>query len=279
MTDIRTDQTSPTLSAGAILAAHRRESGYSVDDVAAKLKLAKRQVEAIEADRYRDLPGNTFVRGFVRNYARMLQLDPQPLLDYLDRHLPAETPQAALPKLADEAMPDLRPNGSSNGRGFGTALVVGVLITLVAFAALRYLDLGGKEPQLTLSPPATLPDAPAQPAVTTAPSLADPAMTAPAATTAATPAATPPTPATPTAPVEGEVRLVTKEDSWVQVIDSSGKRLIYGMVKAGEPRAVSGVAPYKVKIGRAQGAELYYKNQPADLAAHTQNDVASLELK
>ena len=48
----------------------------SVGDVAQTLKLGPRQVEALEDGDWQGLPGQTFVRGFVRNYARLLQLDP-----------------------------------------------------------------------------------------------------------------------------------------------------------------------------------------------------------
>ena len=62
-------------TAGARLAAARELAGMSIDDVSRQLKLAPRQVVAIERDDHASLPGRTFVRGFVRNYARLLKLD------------------------------------------------------------------------------------------------------------------------------------------------------------------------------------------------------------
>ena len=62
--------------AGAALRAAREAAGLSIDDVAQQLKLAPRQVQALEDDDYARLPGRTFVRGFVRNYARFVRLDP-----------------------------------------------------------------------------------------------------------------------------------------------------------------------------------------------------------
>src|SRR5205823_732359 len=63
-------------TAGAQLRAAREALGLSQDAVAQQLKLAPRQVRAIEEDDYARLPGRTFVRGFVRNYARLVHLDP-----------------------------------------------------------------------------------------------------------------------------------------------------------------------------------------------------------
>jgi len=62
-------------SVGAALRAAREAAGLSADAVAQQLKLHPRQVRAIEEDDYGRLPGRTFVRGFVRNYARLVNLD------------------------------------------------------------------------------------------------------------------------------------------------------------------------------------------------------------
>ena len=56
----------------------------TVADAAQSLKLGPRQVEALEAQDWSSLPGNTMIRGFVRNYARLLSLDPDELMRELD---------------------------------------------------------------------------------------------------------------------------------------------------------------------------------------------------
>ena len=59
-------------SPGAQLAAAREMSGLSITDIARQLKLSPWQVEALESGDYRRLPGAVFVRGFIRNYARVV---------------------------------------------------------------------------------------------------------------------------------------------------------------------------------------------------------------
>jgi cytoskeleton protein RodZ len=59
-----------------LLAEARTALGMSIADVALHLKLTPRQVEAMEAGELQHLPGPAFARGFVRNYARFLNLDP-----------------------------------------------------------------------------------------------------------------------------------------------------------------------------------------------------------
>ncbi len=60
---------------GALLREARERQGLSLADVARHLKLSQRQVDAIEKDNFAALPGPVFVRGFMRNYARLVALD------------------------------------------------------------------------------------------------------------------------------------------------------------------------------------------------------------
>ena len=78
-------------SVGKILGEAREQHGLSVFDVSNRIKFAPRQIEALEADDFVLLPEAAFVRGFVRSYARLLQLEPEPLL----AALPSSHAQAA----------------------------------------------------------------------------------------------------------------------------------------------------------------------------------------
>lgn len=64
----------------------RTAQGLSPADVAAKLKLGARQIESLEAEELGQLPGEVFTRGFVRNYARLVGVDPEQLIIPVDPH-------------------------------------------------------------------------------------------------------------------------------------------------------------------------------------------------
>ena len=66
---------------GQELAEARSARGLALADVAQQLKFAPRQLEALEQERFDALPGGTFARGMVRSYARLLKLDPEPLVE------------------------------------------------------------------------------------------------------------------------------------------------------------------------------------------------------
>jgi cytoskeleton protein RodZ len=74
------------LTAGATLLAERRRQSLSLGDVSRQLKLAVRQVEALERDDYSGFRP-VFVHGFIRNYAKLLGLDPEPLIRAADSTL------------------------------------------------------------------------------------------------------------------------------------------------------------------------------------------------
>lgn len=65
---------------GTILREARETKGLTASQVQERTKISARFIEAMEEGRYQDLPTPVHVRGFLKNYARFLGLDPQPLL-------------------------------------------------------------------------------------------------------------------------------------------------------------------------------------------------------
>ena len=80
--------TPPPLPLGQMLAAERERQGLARVDVAQRLHMSAWQVEALEAGDYARLPKGTFLRGFVRNYARILGLDTESALAQLTHVAP-----------------------------------------------------------------------------------------------------------------------------------------------------------------------------------------------
>jgi cytoskeleton protein RodZ len=73
-------KTASSLNVGQMLREAREQQGLSVNDVANRIKFAPKQIEWLEADDYVKLPEAAFVRGFVRSYARLLNLDSASLI-------------------------------------------------------------------------------------------------------------------------------------------------------------------------------------------------------
>lgn len=65
---------------GSLLCQARVAQGLSREEVAQRLHLAPRQIVALENDDYANLPGPTYVRGYLRGYANLLGLKPERIL-------------------------------------------------------------------------------------------------------------------------------------------------------------------------------------------------------
>ena len=262
--DIPRETAAPMQSAGVMLSNERIKRGISIQEVADQIKLSKRQIEAIEADNYDKLPGPTFARGFVRNYARFLEMDAAPLLAWLDGHLPS-TAVAATPVPEQPAANYTAPAAPVADMAQPEA---GALVTDAETPPADEVPEAAPATTETPAPDTSTAPAPGTDTAAPTPPSADTA-TAPAPTAAAaeTPAAT------------GAVRILAKTDSWVSVLDADGNKLLYEKVSAGAEKTVTGKPPYRVVIGNAQQAELYFNGKKVDLADKIRGSTAKLTLE
>lgn len=128
------------LTAGAALLAERRRQSLSLGDVSRQLKLAVRQVEALERDDYSGFRP-VFVHGFIRNYAKLLGLDPEPLIRAADSMLsppPAVTEDAEAAQRVPLVEQPARKNNVASVRRWGMVAIV--IVVGIALA----LALGGR---------------------------------------------------------------------------------------------------------------------------------------
>lgn len=195
---------------GAVLARHREMLGWSVEHVAEQLKMAPRQVVALEADDYAALPGLAVVRGFVRAYAKILKIDAAPLTAMIEveavapsvpHHLPSDLSR----KMAQSGIP------VTSGQPGRIWLLAGggVVLILALVAAAQYMGYIQPMDQWVKSQPAPASAVATAPSGTTVHALPSPVAQAPnaavttlpppAATSTATPAAAT-TSVTPAAP-------------------------------------------------------------------------------
>jgi cytoskeleton protein RodZ len=287
------DANAPPVSApdaGAWLRRCREEAGMSIDAVAQQLKLAPRQVKALEDGNFAELPGRTFVRGFVRNYARLLKLDPAAVVAALPSADAA--PSLEGPTIGSSARPmgELPTSGAARSASWSRWAIPAALAAAVVIAAV-YEFMRPMDPVRTESK-GVVKAAPADP-VASAPAAGTPLPNpvtrptppgeAPRSDEPARVPGTDPLPAVPasTAPAApGEATLVIryKANAWTQVKDSSGQAIL---VTNGQPdgsETVHGKPPLDVIIGNAAEATVVWRGQPVDLAPHTRANVARVRL-
>ena len=275
--------------AGAQLKAAREAAGLSLDQVAQQLKLAPRQVRALEEENFGMLPGRTFTRGFMRNYARLLNLDP----DLLVAHLPdaAHAPSLESPPLhsTGTTMAEL-PTAHARAPSFGRWLIPLVLVASIVAAA-GYEWYRGRPVGVAAPPRSAETAPPAAPNTSTtplpnpvAPDSGAPAPAAPPATSGqSAPDGTAQPASAPQAAAAGaaDAVLVVRYEgpSWTEIRDSAGRMLISRLVDADSVEPFDGAPPFSIVIGNARAVTLVYRGQPVDLAPYTRLNVARLVLR
>lgn len=75
---------------GMQLARIREKKGYSQEYIAIKLHLRVRIIELLEADDYESMPEPVFIKGYLRAYAKLLGLSPEPLLAIFNNNFSSE---------------------------------------------------------------------------------------------------------------------------------------------------------------------------------------------
>ncbi len=265
----------PVQLPGATLAARREEMRLSIDEVSSRLKLAPRQIVALESDDFSQLPGLATVRGFIRSYAKLLELQPEPLIAALvaerDPAVDAVIARRPLPSPGFSGRrysPSVR-HRSAARRLTGLAAVIVLFVGTLGLIAYRndWLQMPAIDLDIARS---VLASSPAGATPGTA-ETAKPVENAEAAMPAATAAA----PSTASA-----LQLSAHQDSWVEVIAVDGERkLVSKLMKAGTTELVEITEPVVLVVGNAAGIGAVLRGQSLNLRAAARDNVAKLSLK
>lgn len=245
---------------------HAREAhGYSVADVVQVIRFSAHQIEAIERDDYACLPGATSARGLVRNYAKFLKLDPQPLLALLEPAVPVPAADVRPPSNMGvaEQVP-LRDRFPVHLFGIAAAFAI------LAFAAFWYF-VAESETTVVSRPATPVSGQPTIQPSPDAPSSANAGVTPIPAVATSSDAQPAPLPAT-------GLRIEFDDRSWIEVRDATQKIVLVGEYAAGTRHSVDGQAPFQLWIGRASGVRVYMGERAIDLRPHTREEVARFTL-
>lgn len=123
MTVEPSNETGLGLSPGAELRKAREQVGRSLEDVAHEMHMKVWQLDALEKDDYEELASPVFIQGYIRSYARLLELDAEPLLEaFSERQGPAPQPRLEINPPVEES------RGRSIWLPIATALITAGLV-------------------------------------------------------------------------------------------------------------------------------------------------------
>lgn len=253
---------------GQQLRGAREARNLTPEAVARELHLSIATIKALEADDYGKLPHPTFVRGYLRNYARLLGLSESEILA-------AYSVDPAGIGLGSPPDPLLARRDGTRFNPLFIFVPVAALACLgwwIRHAELEESASQTPAPVMAEAEPASneidepRPDSPPSETSSPAPVPSVPAMTGnptapPTATPAPTTPAAEPAPAD-TSPVPDSLVFHFTGDSWVTVVDAQGKRLLYETGAQGTAKTVQGTPPYKVTLGRPMNVRVELDGQP-----------------
>lgn len=288
-------------TAGQWLREARTRQGLHLAMLSAALKVPVRSLEHLEADRYDELPGSTFVRALAQSMCRHLRIDPVPVLALLPER---EVRASAVPPSLQSDVPTrgVRQGTRLDRQQLAYAALAVMMVTVIA--ALLWWPAApvgtpvtqevnplagpslasgpahnaGTEPVTVAGPPASLPSDPVSETLT----ALTPAPASTAVAASAPPVLTPlPAAASPVQPLAGTptLRLMASGESWVEVRDAANRVVLSVVMQAGQQQDVVQAAPLKVVLGRAAVMKVQVRGELFDLVPHTKITVARFEVQ
>lgn len=285
-------------TAGELLKAAREKMELSLHDVATRLNLQNNIILALEADDKSKLPTLTYVRGYIRSYAKIVNLNADELIRIYEND--AQPPPEILPdvKFHTQASSSDKPV-----KAVTYLLVFGLVLLVLAWWQSNFIigknfmsnsgeskSSGGfsytydivihpdgpfldKQPESSnldlLSP--YEPDAsnidgmtlPNSLAIDTTLGITEDMLTSQAETRGTGP---------------DTVSLKVREKSWIEVYDKDKKKIYMNIAQAGEELKLRGIAPFSVILGNSPGVKVIFNGNTYDQTPHEEDGVARFRL-
>jgi cytoskeletal protein RodZ len=218
------------VSVGDTLTRAREQRGLSVDDVSTATRIRAGLIRQIEADDFHGCGGAVYARGHIRSIARVIDLDPEPLIaeydrEHVDEALPALVPMPAVDPDAAARADRRQPNW--------TGAMAAALVVICVLAAVSLIGNSSSSPKNAAdgNTPDVVP-------TTSAPTTAPPAS--------------PPPDSVSRLPDEAIALVrVTSDRTWMSVTSFSGRVLFEGLLVAGDRKVFKDAKGLELTIGNA----------------------------
>ena len=299
----------PVLEAGTILKNRRESLGLTQQQVSSRLKLRVSLIQQIEDNQFDSDQVATFMRGYVRSYAKYVNLDEKVVLEALDHAGDVQHQE-------QEMMSFSRKTKTEKHNSRIMLLTWSIFAVIAGISSLWWwqnqqqdtlsqsflaeetaeevvvddlsddqlttsLDLIEAETPVVEAPQVVDSEVMADASVATETMEADvdpeAEVTAEPVVAAVETEAAEPEVVTPE-PVSNELVMQFSSDCWIQVKDATGRTLSTGIKKAGQSLNLSGETPYKVVIGAPEAVSMTFASEPVDLSGYTSGKVARITL-
>lgn len=272
-------------SFGQKLKLEREKRKITLEQISLSTKIGIRMLQALEEDKFNQLPGGIFNKGFVRAYSRFLGLDEdQTIADYLQASgdaLPASTEPAMhgegsrenaahegetrqnQEKVDPEGGADTPPPQVPWGMFAGALLVVALALSFWNHRRREHTKPADRPTPVKVEPQASGPVSGSDLPTTSAPPTGSPSLpSAPSGVPRISPNVAPASSAS--TPVEFTVVIQAREESWT-TITADGKTISSELLPAGGERVVRGRKEITVRTGNAGGVDFRLNEKKVDI--------------
>lgn len=279
MNEMSPESTEQQASLGQVLASARKDANLTIEAVADRLKLSPKHITKLEQDDYTSLGPITFVKGYIKAYCTLLQLDQGQTLALF------QAPDSVADNKSMQSFSRRTEKEANDSRLMLVSYVI--LAIVLGSSGFMYWQATSNEndvivpesespvvenseendmsPKVVLSTEDAIEPALEQ-AETDKPVLD--AVDAEQVQVAETSSA----------PLLNTIVMHFKDDSWVEIFDASSERIAFGVKKAGYTMTVQGVAPFSVVLGRHQQVDVELDGQTVDLSSLPRNRSAKFKL-
>lgn len=291
MTDQVAEQADESLarSPGDILISAREAHGLTTRQVADQLHLLPRQIEALEANDYQQFNGEIFIKGYLRSYSTVLDMDPELLIQsYMDS-------RPAIIERIPSANRGSQIQCSAKGHSVQYWSLVAIVIVITVLWIMG-ASSGDEKTVVVAGSLEVVVDKNINLVSETTPDLVVAPMVVETGSVEESPAvdevvepvqrviveanAEPETVAIENAAIEGITEDILSfsfaQDCWVEVKDSSGKMIFADLRKANATLELSGIGPFDILLGYASGVTLNYNGEPVKIVVNRTKDSARL---
>lgn len=272
---------------GFILTEARKSKNYSIDNICEYLKIPKNVISAIEASNIEALPAPTYTQGYIRAYAKFLEIAEDDLLVMYNEAVPHELasalkPRSSLPGEASSQSPLVK---------MVTMLLIACGVAAVLYGSIQYYQekadvmenqLESKERSFTGnsldSPGSNRLDIQQDKGITEDDETAmessdllvsqDPESQLESAQTTADSSEEVVSEQDESIPQDDVINILAEQGAWMEVRDATRARLLYNMVPSGSSKVVQGKGPFRISMGNARSTRVLINDIEIDFTRY-----------
>lgn len=286
MNEDNTQLQSDEPSVGQILKTHRENANISIAEIASLLKLTEPQVKQIENDEFHLLGAKTFVKGYIRNYCRTLNIDSTTVLAMLPALTTSDKPvdMQSFSRRTEKEAHDSRLMtvsylilaiviGSSAVWWWQNAIPIDEQTNTINTNNSLITQLQENTKLLTDDADDVLSND-----VESSQEVDESVLTVEQPSIQAAPVNEAQNASESKTSGLSTIVMMFNDESWVEIHDANDEKVAFGVKKAGYEMTLTGVAPFSVVLGKHHVVNITLNGEPVDISAFPRNRLAKFKL-